>query len=242
MASLLRIDGSLPAGLTITAGWFKARVRPWNDTVTDPMVRLIRGGAEFLRRVSHELVEMGASTIYSPALFPDSTRVWEKSGFHPATELALMERSLLGAAPRPNRKVIPTDTPDWEAVLVVDRAAFEGFWGMSALGLREAFEASRSSTVLQASIDGELTGYALVGNHWSVSYLHRIAVHPHHTGQGIGFSLLSAGITWGRAHGARSMVLNVRDANMAAQRLYQRSGFTHTGTRLKVLRRPKLEN
>lgn len=235
MTSLLRVDGSLPGLVTITAGWFRARVRPWNDTITDPMVRLDRGGAEFLRSVAGELAEMGATAIYSPALYPDSTGVWARSGFRPHAELAIMERSLLGRAPTSNQVVSPTSSPDWDAVLAVDKAAFAGFWGMSALGLREAFEASRTRTLLEARVDDELVGYAVVGNHWAVSYLHRIGVHPDHGGRGLGSELVEAAVSWARAHGGRSMVLNVRSTNTRAQRLYERKGFTDTHTNLTVL-------
>lgn len=234
---LLRVQGSLPGPVKITAGWFRARVRPWNDTITDPMLRIDRGGAEFLRSVSNELLDMGADAIYSPALYPDSTGIWSRSGFQPHADLAVMERSLLTPGRRSSVEVLETDHPDWRAVLDVDRMAFAGFWGMSALGLREAFDASRTSSLLETRIDTELVGYALVGSHWAVSYLHRIAVHPDHRGEGLGSALVGAAISWARAHGGRSMVLNVRKENRRAQTLYERSGFTNTGTMLTILRR-----
>ena len=107
---------------------------------------------------------------------------------------------------------------------------------MSGLALQEAYETSRTSALLEIFATDGLAGYAIVGNQWGVSYLHRIAVHPDHAGQGLGRSLLDGSAAWGRAHGARSMVLNVRDVNKNAQQLYQRCGFSHTGTRLSVLR------
>lgn len=236
MASLLRVDGSWPEPITLSSGFFRARARPWNDFYTDPMVRLDRGGAEFLRLVSAHLAHRRVDSIYSPALYPSATAVWRRSGFQTHSELAVMERSLHRVGSDIANGVSCSGQPDWESVLRVDEAAFEGFWRMSLLALREAYETSRTSALLETFAAEDLVGYAIVGNQWGVSYLHRIAVHPDHAGHGLGTSLLNAAAVWGRAHGARSMVLNVRDVNKKAQALYERCGFSHTGTRLAVLR------
>ncbi|HXV70461.1 MAG TPA: GNAT family N-acetyltransferase [Acidimicrobiia bacterium] len=236
MTSLLRVDGSWPEPITLTSGFFRARARPWNDFCTDPMVRLDRGGAEFLRSVSDHLADQGTTSIYSPALYPNATGVWRRSGYQTHAELAVMERSLGRASDGGVHDVTTSTRPNWDSVSRLDAFAFEGFWRMSRLALEEAFDTSRTSALLETFADRALVGYAIVGNQWGISYLHRIAVHPEHSGQGRGASLLSAAGAWGRAHGARVMVLNVRDVNKRAQRLYERLGFSHTGTRLSVLR------
>ncbi|MFZ0012531.1 MAG: GNAT family N-acetyltransferase [Acidimicrobiia bacterium] len=237
MAPLIRVEGTWPGPVTVTAGWFRARARPWNETVPEPMVRLDRGGAEFLTAVTRRLEEMGPERVYSPALYPDSTNVWRRSGFQPDAELAIMERSLsTGPENEPTHAVTSVKSPRWEEVVHLDATAFEGFWKMSTLGLSEAYETNRSTTLLTTRVEDELAGYAIVGTQWGVTYLHRIAVHPDHGGKGLGSSLMSASIAWGRAHGGRTMVLNVRSVNDRAQRLYERCGFTHTGTKLLVLR------
>lgn len=201
------------------------------------MVRLDRGGADFLRSVSTHFAEAGVGSVYSPALYPSATGVWRRSGFQTHAELAVMERSLNRAPPdKPIHEVSSPTQPHWESVSRLDEAAFDGFWRMSRLALEEAYQTARTSALLETFVDGRLAGYAIVGNQWGVSYLHRIAVHPDHVGQGRGASLLTAAAGWGRAHGARVMVLNVREVNKRAQTLYQRLGFSHTGTRLSVLR------
>lgn len=237
VASLLRLEGSWPGPLSLRAGWFRARARPWNEVVSAPMVRLERGGAEFLIAVRNELADLTGEAVYSPALFPGSTRVWRRSGFGDYSELTVMERSLTHISSTGTGHAVQTSVePDWDPILEVDRAAFAGFWGMSRLGLEEAYVTNRETTLLTVSTVGEPEGFAIVGSQWGIAYLHRIAVLPERSGQGFGRSLLSAAMKWGAASGARSMVLNVRADNLRAQALYRRSGFTSTGTNLQILR------
>lgn len=204
------------------------------------MVRLDRGGAEFLISVSAELAEITGEAIYSPALFPGATRVWRRAGFGDFLELTVMERSLAHISSTDSPHVVEVGhQPDWKPILEIDRAAFEGFWGMSRLGLEEAHQTNQETILLTASTREAPEGFAIVGSQWGVAYLHRIAVLPERSGCGLGASLLDAALRWGAAGGARSMVLNVRDGNRRAQALYERSGFTKTGTNLQILRHPR---
>jgi ribosomal-protein-alanine N-acetyltransferase len=230
------VAGQWPNLLTISSGWLRARARPWNDVVTEPMVRLDRGGSGFLSQVTRHLIGLGASEVFSPALYPGSTRSWLVNGYEEYATLEVFERSLVGTPAPDIEYPVESVEPDWPAIVAIDRAAFSGFWGMSALGLEEAFQANKSAALLTASFEGRTAGYAIVGTHWGVSYLHRIAVHPDVEGRGLGRSLLSACVGWGVSDGGRVMVLNVRPDNDRAQRLYRRGGFANTGTSLSVLR------
>lgn len=230
------MTGHWPEPLTLSNGWLRARARPWNDTVTEPMVRVDRGGAGFLSQVTGHLAGLGAREMFSPALYPGSTRSWEENGYEEFAVLEVFERSLMGGAGAPGEHPVRSETPDWAHVVDIDRAAFAGFWGMSAVGLEEAYEANRTAVVLTVDVAGVPAGYAIVGTHWGVAYLHRIAVMPDHEGEGLGNSLLSAAINWGAANGGRVMVLNVRPDNDRARRLYLRGGFVTTGASLSVLR------
>lgn len=228
----------MPGPVTFSAGWHRARARPWNEIVTEPIVRLDRGGAEFLGSVGDALAAMGAKEAYSPALYQPSTRVWRRSGFEDHADLEVMERSLETLYRTPADQHVGIDPePDWEAIVAIDRTAFDGFWGMSTLALQEAHAANRSTTVLTVTDGNEMIGYAIVGSQWGVAYLHRIAVRRDREGAGLGAALLGAAMDWGRSAGGRSIVLNVRADNERARRLYRKMGFTDTGSRLVVLRR-----
>lgn len=244
VATLLRVEGSWPGPITLSAGWLRARARPWNETVIDPMVRLVRGGAEFLTAVTRSLYDLDVGAVFSPALYPGSTAVWKRAGFSDHATLEVMERALGSGVPAgQGHDVRVEEDPDWEEVLELDRLAFEGFWGMSRVGLEEAHGTNRNTLLLSVRRRSRLAGYSIVGAQWGTVYLHRIAVHPDDMGRGIGAALVAAAIRWGVSTGSQSIVLNVRPENTRAKRLYERLGFTQTRTALEVLRhRPELLN
>lgn len=237
VATLLRVDGSWPGPIGLSAGWFRAQARPWNEAVTDAMLRLERGGSEFLDAAAEKLLAIGSDSVYSPALYGGSTRVWRRSGFEDYASLDMMERAL-GVGPSGGAGDVRLEPdPDWEEILDVDREAFEGFWGMSILGLTEAYETNRSAALFVVPAGSRLAGYAIVGAQWGTVYLHRIAVRPADSGRGLGAALVAASIEWGARSRGGTMVLNVRPGNTRAKRLYRRLGFTDTGSSLQVLRR-----
>lgn len=201
------------------------------------MVRVDRGGRDFLGAVVDHLYDLGAGSIFSPALFPSSTRLWRRAGFDDYATLDVMERPLLGDVARTGRIEVQTEPqPDWDRILEVDREAFEGFWLMSRNGLVEAHDTNKTAVVLTAASEQRLFGYAIIGSQWGTAYLHRIAVRPADSGQGVGTALLDEAIRWATHTGARSMVLNVRPENTRAKSVYRRAGFSDTGTALRVLR------
>lgn len=61
--------------------------------------------------------------------------------------------------------------------------------------------------------------------------LNRVIVRPDVRGQGIGASLVRAGLDWASAVGARRMLLEVRPDNEPAIALYRRLGFAAITTR-----------
>ncbi len=236
MASRLHIEGTWPGSVSITRSWAKAHARPWNDETPDALVRLERGGAAFLGETSDRLAELSGHSVYSPAVFESTARIWRRTGYRPAVHLNMMERSLGRPSPSPRSIVETTETPDWHALARVDNAAFDGFWRMGVDGLRETMDASsRSIAITSPGPDGP-AGFAVIALQWGVSYLQRIAVHPDYEGNGLGTDLLRAAMLWGRRQSAPVMVLNVRPENERAIALYQREGFTTATDTLHVFR------
>jgi ribosomal-protein-alanine N-acetyltransferase len=234
VSARLSINGVWPAPITLARGWARASARPWNDNSPDALLRLDRGGQDFLSAASEDLEELSGGRVYSPALYPSATRIWRKCGYGEAHDLDVMERSTRSSF-QPQRDVAETEDPDWDTIIEIDKAAFEGFWRMSLDGLREAMTSTSRSMMLTLG-DTEIVGYAIVGAQWNVSYLQRIAVHPQHRGNQVGSDLVRHAVSWGQRAAAQTMVLNVRKENTPARRLYSKEGFTETGTALRILR------
>lgn len=235
MTPRLNITGVWPSPITISGGWSRASARPWCDEPDTALLRLLRGSAGFLAEATGHLIGLGAHTVLSPPLYRSATSVWRKSGYHERHRLQIMERPLGLTTKKPEISITRTTTPPWPQVVDLDHRAFHGMWRMSETGLKEAFAATGTATVLLAGEGSRIEGYALVGSHWGISYLHRIAVEPSRRGEGIGTELVRAALTWARGTLSRVIVLNVRPANEGARRLYEREGFTPTGHDLHLL-------
>lgn len=237
MSSGLSISGEWPSAVTLTRGWSLARARPWNDDTPDVLLRLERGGSEFLRDCTTLMESLSGSDVYSPAVYSTSTRVWKSSGYEESVRLEIMERSLAGAGRRwENDGIEATGSPDWDTMTELDQVSFEGFWRLGRLGLEEALGATRRGAALLAKEGGEYVGYAIVGAQWSSAYLQRIAVHPDARGRGFGGRLLKAAMAWGRRNSAITILLNVRPGDSTAREFYERHGFVPGGAALRVLR------
>ncbi len=184
--------------------------------------------------------ETSGADVFSPALYPDTTRVWRAAGYEPHAELDIMERALirddLAESPDHGGSLVAVGSPRWDEVVEVDRRAFDGFWRMGADGLTEAMVATPSAVFFEWRVDGELVAYALTGSQLTTSFLQRVAVAGDEAGHGIGTELINACLRWATSKGAQRMVLNVRPENVGAKGLYARLGFSDTGKSLQVLR------
>lgn len=233
---MFRVEGSWPSPVSIRQGWGRAVARPWNDESADAFLRLERGRSDFLETATRKITSISGGGVFSPAMFPNSTRVWTRAGYEQIRQLEVLERSLRVRVAQPTRKVRRNPRPEWDRLLEIDRAAFAGFWRMSLDGLSEALSSTNLSTVLTIATDDVVFGYAIVGSQWGTSYLQRVAVDPVQGGKGLGTDLVRAAVKWARETTATSMVLNVRAENARAIRLYEREGFTNTGSKLLILR------
>ena len=222
----LDIKGRWPSPVEITRGWARAEARTWNDDFENGFVRLLRGSAGFLRDVSDRIAALSDNEVYSPALLDSTRRVWVRAGYEAEFELQVMERPLGNPVPSPNSRVKRSSDPDLEAIVDVDRAAFEPFWRMSAPGLAQALGSTRTSTTLLIEEGDRLVGYAMVGAQWGTAYLQRLAVDPKAGGNGLGTDLVRASLGWARERAASKVILNVKPGNERAKHLYERLGFT----------------
>lgn len=106
----------------------------------------------------------------------------------------------------------------------------------------EALLTAGASDFLLASIDGEAVGCLQIAYRLSTwqarpyAYLEDFYLAPHVRGRGIGTRLLDYALQRAAGQNSEYVMLDVRAANAAARRLYQRFGFSETGSLL--LKRP----
>lgn len=97
--------------------------------------------------------------------------------------------------------------------------------------LKALLQDPRSHFVVAVDEDGIVAGWAGVRLILDEANLDNIAVHPRFQGQGLGRRLLEYLIHWVKKQGASALLLEVRESNATAIRLYQRLGFVRVGRR-----------
>ena len=86
-----------------------------------------------------------------------------------------------------------------------------------------------SDRIYAAEADGEFAGYIAVEVHDGFIYLDDISVYGKFRGQGIGTMLIEAAEKYASELGITESVLHVEKANVSAQRLYKRLGYSESG-------------
>ncbi|QNI01864.1 ribosomal protein S18-alanine N-acetyltransferase [Halomonas sp. SH5A2] len=102
--------------------------------------------------------------------------------------------------------------------------------GVSTALLREALEAD-TACVMGNWQENQLIGYALLARLPYDAELQAIGVRPEQRGQGVGDRLLKAVLAVAARWQSERVLLEVRESNAAAIRLYQGAGFQQDGFR-----------
>jgi len=120
----------------------------------------------------------------------------------------------------------PMQKGDVAAVRKLDHLSFPSSWSAESY-LRDLRNCS--SFYIVARLDGEVIGY---GGMWLIvdeAHISTLAVHPDRRRCGLGQRLLTHLIAVARDRGAAEITLEVREANIAARGLYEKSGFISKG-------------
>lgn len=120
---------------------------------------------------------------------------------------------------------------DLEDLVKLERTCFSDPWSERALA--EGLANDRYLILLEANDNSEAIGYLIGWHIGDEAELARIGVVPEARRSGYGKVLLEKAIVTWQERGVSRIFLEVRQDNMAAQRLYESRGFRIIGKRAK---------
>lgn len=129
----------------------------------------------------------------------------------------------------------PMTEGDVEAVFWLESACFPDPW--SRRSIRSTLREDRSC-MLVAEENGLVCGYLNSTYLFEELNLNRIAVSPDFRRRRVGASLLGALIDFCASHGLTRLMLEVREGNLPARRLYESFGFISLGKRKNFYQNP----
>ena len=132
-------------------------------------------------------------------------------------------------------RVRPADARDLAAIAEIERVSFSDPWSPAQLASSLAVVA----TFLVAMLDGELAGYVIAQHAADQAEILNLGVAPAARRRGVGRALVRAAVARLRALAVRSIHLEVRESNRAAQQLYESERFVAVGRRRRYYRRPE---
>ena len=105
---------------------------------------------------------------------------------------------------------------------------------------RIASELENELSLWLVALDGDaVAGYVGSQSVLGETDMMNIAVSPDYRRQGIGERLVTELVSWLKARGSHSLMLEVRASNLPAQKLYEKLGFQTVGRRPRYYHNPK---
>jgi ribosomal-protein-alanine N-acetyltransferase len=121
-----------------------------------------------------------------------------------------------------------TDLAD---ILELERSGFDAVEQWSEGAWAEELASPDRYVLARLDRDARVMGVATFSCVAEMADLYRVIVRPEARGQGVGASLVRAGLDWAAAVGGRRMLLEVRPDNQPAVDLYRGLGFEPVTTR-----------
>jgi ribosomal-protein-alanine N-acetyltransferase len=128
----------------------------------------------------------------------------------------------------PAETIAPMRPPDLPEVLAVEEVAYEFPWTHG--NFIDSLRAGHSAWTMRDG-GGSLIAYTVAMIALDEAHLLNLTVAPRCQRFGFGWRMLEAMAENARGYGVRTMLLEVRPSNAAAQQMYERYGFVRIGTR-----------
>lgn len=130
------------------------------------------------------------------------------------------------------RKMQPDDIYE---VAEIEETIFSQPW--SASGFSDGLK-KEENLYLVAQIDGAIAGYCGLWGVLSEGQITHVGVREKFRGRGIGTLLVMELLKQGEEKGLTEFILEVRESNLIARRLYKKAGFIELGIRKNFYQRP----
>lgn len=135
-------------------------------------------------------------------------------------------------------RIEPLTSPDeLDALMAVEEASFTNPWTRE-MYLAE-LEHPAASFLFLAKSSGQVVGFCGFWRVLDELHINNLAVLPEYRRRGVASAILARVFAEGQTLGAKRTLLEVRRSNGAAQRLYERFGFTVVGIRRGYYRNPE---
>jgi ribosomal-protein-alanine N-acetyltransferase len=134
-------------------------------------------------------------------------------------------------------RIRPAHSADLPRLARLEEECFPDPW--SEDGFRELLAATGGLVLVAEDNRGEVVGYLAVRRVLDESEILNLAVAPPLRRRGIGRALLEGALEELRLHAISQVYLEVRESNLAAQRLYGGLGFRPIGQRPNYYRSPR---
>lgn len=161
-----------------------------------------------------------------------------KSGFceHQKVVILSQNSSPFNRLVGPRELIIrPMTRADLPRVAELDAAAFAPLWQNSLTSLGFALSLAEISTV--GVLDGEIVAYQMSTRNPFGAHLARLAVHPKHQRQHLGYLIVQDLLQKIQLQGLTRLTVNTQNDNTASLSLYEKIGFKRTGEQYCVFTR-----
>lgn len=118
---------------------------------------------------------------------------------------------------------------DLDDIMDIEKDAFSTPWSRNAF--QKEITENMLAKYIVAEVDGKPVGYAGIWLIIDEGHITNIAVSKSLRGQGIGKYLMMGLIDFCSKNSIMNMTLEVRESNIAAQKLYKKFGFLECGIR-----------
>ena len=117
---------------------------------------------------------------------------------------------------------------DLDRILQIENSAYPLPWSEGIF--RDCLRAGYTCTLCE--LDGELVGYSILSVAADEGHLLNLCLYPDYQGKGLGRQMLRHTISLAEKKGAKTLFLEVRVSNSAANQLYLSEGFNEIAQRL----------